>query len=52
VYYVPDLKSNILSMGQLMGKGLLSFNERSSTRLKGQTWTFDCSRRDEEKPDV
>jgi hypothetical protein len=34
VYYVPDLKSNILSMGQLMEKGYLVFMKNRVLQLK------------------
>lgn len=34
VYYVPDLKSNILSMGQLMEKGYSVFMKNQVLQLK------------------
>jgi len=52
VYYVPDLKSNILSMEQLFGEKLFDFHERSEFALEGQKWTSSRKCGDCEKSNV
>ena len=39
VYYVPDLKNNILSMGQLLEKGCSVFMKDRMLHLKDKKWS-------------
>ena len=53
VYYVPNLKNNILSIWQLLEKGCLIFiKDWSDVVLKGQKWSSACICGDDKELDV
>ena len=52
VYYVPDLKNNILSMGQLLEKGYSIFMKDQILHLKDKKWTCSWKCGDDKESNV
>jgi len=52
VYYEPDLKNNILSMGQLLEKGYSIFMKDQILHLNDKKWTCSCKCGDDKESNV